>query len=299
MHGSVERAFNAPVMESYGLTEAPLISCNPLPPHQRKSGSVGVAVGPDVAIMDEEGHVLPAGERGEIVTHGASVIQGYDNNPTATGSAFTHGWFRTGDQGFFDSDGYLFITGRLKEIINRGGEKIAPQEVDEVLMGHPAVAQAVTFGVPHARLGEEIAAAVVVRQNASATANDIRRFAARRLADFKVPQQVCIMENIPKGATGKPQRLGLAEKLGLTAPKQTQPAMPAGYTAPRTPVEELLAGLWAQVLNVERVDLHDNFFQLGGDSILATQLISRIHEVMHVDVSFPSFFKTPTVAGVA
>ena len=138
------------------------ITCNPLPPRERKIGSVGVAAGPEVAIMDEVGTLLPVGETGEIVIRGASVIQGYENNPVANRSAFTHGWFRTGDQGYLDTDGYLFITGRLKEIINRGGEKIAPREVDEVLMDHPAVAQAVTFAVPHARLGEEIAAAVVL-----------------------------------------------------------------------------------------------------------------------------------------
>ena len=176
--------------------------------------------------------MLPAGEIGEIVVRGASVIQGYDNDPKANESAFTHGWFRTGDQGYLDTDGYLFITGRLKEIINRGGEKIAPREVDEVLMDHPAVAQAVTFAVPHARLGEDIAAAVVLRPNASATASDIREFAATRLAAFKVPRQVLIVDEIPKSPTGKLQRLGLAEKLGLTVSDQAQPTMPTELYSP-------------------------------------------------------------------
>ena len=151
------------------MTECPSIACNPLPPRPHKVGSVGVATGPEVAIMDERGTLLPAGETGEIVVRGTSVMQGYDNDPLANQHTFTHGWFRTGDEGFVDSAGYVFITGRIKEMINRGGEKIAPQEVDDVLMDHPAVAQAVTFAVPDARLREEIAAAVVLRQDAVAT----------------------------------------------------------------------------------------------------------------------------------
>jgi acyl-CoA synthetase (AMP-forming)/AMP-acid ligase II len=124
-------------------------------------------------------------------------------------------WFRTGDQGTFDSDGYLSLTGRLKEIINRGGEKVSPLEVDEVLMDHPAVAQVVTFAMPHAKLGEEVACALVLKADAETTTQDIRAFAATRMADFKVPRKVVILDEIPKGATGKMQRIGLAEKLGL------------------------------------------------------------------------------------
>ena len=183
----------------------------------------------------------------------------------------------------------------MKEAINRGGEKIAPQEVDDVLMDHPAVAQAVTFAMPHARLGEEVAAAVVLHPHALATDSDLRQFAAARLAAFKVPQRVFIVDDLPTGPTGKLQRLGLAERLGLTTPTQVPPA----GTAPGTPLEEVLAGLWAEVLDIERVGLHDNFYALGGDSILATQLLSRIREAIHVEVSFRHFFATPTVAGVA
>jgi acyl-CoA synthetase (AMP-forming)/AMP-acid ligase II len=175
----LEQVFHAPVIEAYGMTEVPSIACNPLPPRRRKTGSVGVATGPQVAIMDEAGTLLPAGQTGEIVVNGVSVMLGYDNDPVATRKAFTHGWFRTGDQGFFDTEGYLFITGRFKEIINRGGEKIAPWEVDEILMDHPAVAQAITYAVPHPRLGEDIAAAVVLHQDATVTASHIRRRAGR------------------------------------------------------------------------------------------------------------------------
>ena len=220
---------------------------------------------------------MPVGAVGEIVVRGPSIIRAYENNSMANRSAFTQGWFRTGDQGYIDSDGYLFITGRLKEIINRGGEKIAPQEV-AVLMEHPAVDQAVAFAVPHARLGEDIAAAVVLHSYAMATEQDIRLFAARRLAASKVPQQIYIVEELPRTPTGKLQRVGLAEKLGLTAHGPGQCTMHSEYMDLCTPMEKLLSGLCAQVLDLEHVGIHDDFFQLGGDSILATQLVSRIRE---------------------
>jgi len=296
----LERVFKAPVLETYGMTEtAAQITSNPLPPHARKPGSVGVAAGPEVAIMSPEGALLPPDDIGEVVVRGPTVFQGYQNDPMANRSAFTDGWFRTGDQGFLDSDGYLFITGRLREVINRGGEKIAPQEVDNVLMGHPAVAQALTFAVPHARLGEELAAAVVLHQNVGATGHDIRLFAATHLAAFKVPRQIYIVEDLPKSPTGKLQRLGLAEKLGLSAPGRAQSSIPSDFSAACTLLEELLAGLWAQVLDLAYVGMHDDFFQLGGDSILATQLVSRIRETLHLEVSLHDFFETSTVASMA
>jgi amino acid adenylation domain-containing protein len=295
----LERTFNVPVIEAYGMTETNVVTCNPLPPRQRKPGSVGVAAGPEVAIMDAEGRLLPAGETGEIVVRGPNVMRGYENDPAANREAFTKGWFRTGDQGFFDADGYLFITGRLKEIINRGGTKISPQEVDDVLMEHPAVAQAVTFAVPHIRWGEDVASAVVLRQHACITAQGLRQFVARRLATFKVPSQVLIVEAIPMGPTGKLQRRSLAEQFGLALPTQEHMVLHLAYTPPRTPLEEVLAGLWATVLDVERVGIYDNFFQLGGDSLLATQLLSRIHEVTRAEVSFRRFFESPTVADIA
>jgi acyl-CoA synthetase (AMP-forming)/AMP-acid ligase II len=212
----IEEAFGAPLVESYGMTEAAhQMAANPLPPRVRKPGTVGIAAGPKVAIMDESGRLLGAGETGEVVIQGDNVTAGYENNPKANSEAFTHGWFRTGDQGVMDAEGYLTITGRLKEIINRGGEKVSPREVDEILMDHPAVAQVVTFAIPHDKLGEEVGAAVVLREGASLTDRELRDFAAQRLADFKVPRKVLILEEIPKGATGKLQRIGLAQKLGL------------------------------------------------------------------------------------
>ena len=191
------------------------MASNPLPPRARKPGSVGLAAGPEVQIMDDDGNLLPAGEIGEIVIRGGNVTPGYENNEKANREGFTNGWFRTGDQGSLDSEGYLSLTGRLKEIINRGGEKISPREVDEVLMDHPAVAQVVTFGIPHPKLGEEVGAVVVLREGQQATDKDIQAFASARLADFKVPRKILFMDEIPKGATGKLQRIGLAQKLGL------------------------------------------------------------------------------------
>jgi oxalate---CoA ligase len=212
----MEEVFGAPLIESYGMTEAThQMASNPLPPALRKPGSVGIAAGPEVAIMGEDGSLLPRGATGEIVIRGPNVTAGYESNPKANAEAFTHGWFRTGDQGVMDEDGYVTLTGRLKEIINRGGEKISPREVDEILMDHPAVAQVVCFGMPHPKLGEEVAAAVVLREGQTATERDLQAFVTGRAAEFKVPKKILVMDEIPKGATGKLQRIGLAAKLGL------------------------------------------------------------------------------------
>jgi acyl-CoA synthetase (AMP-forming)/AMP-acid ligase II len=216
---ALAETFGAPVIEGYGMTEAAhQMASNPLPPRAQKPGSVGIAAGPLVRIAHEVENQLVDGV-GEIVISGPNVTPGYEGNPEANAKNFFEAegkrWFRTGDQGQFDDEGYLSLTGRLKEIINRGGEKVSPLEVDGVLSAHPAVAQVVTFAVPHAKLGEEVAAAVVLKEGAQATEAQIRDFAAERLAGFKVPRKVVILTEIPKGATGKLQRIGLAEKLGL------------------------------------------------------------------------------------
>ena len=212
----LEEAFHCPVIEAYGMTEAThQMASNPLPDAPRKPGSVGLAAGPEVRIMDTDNNLLASGEVGEIVIKGPNVFSGYEANPDANAEAFSEGWFRTGDQGIIDQDGYLSLTGRLKEIINRGGEKISPREVDEILMDHDAVQQVVTFAMPHDKLGEEVAAVVVLKEGQSAEEKELREFAAQRLADFKVPRTILFMDEIPKGATGKLQRIGLAEKLGL------------------------------------------------------------------------------------
>jgi len=191
------------------------MASNPLPPAARKPGTVGLPAGPEVQIMGEDGSILAPNLVGEIVIRGPNVTVGYENNPKANEEGFRNGWFRTGDQGVKDADGYISITGRLKEIINRGGEKVSPREVDEILMDHPAVAQVVCFGMPHPKLGEEVAAVVVFKEGKTATERELQDFVGQRAADYKVPKKILFMEEIPKGATGKLQRIGLAQKLGL------------------------------------------------------------------------------------
>jgi acyl-CoA synthetase (AMP-forming)/AMP-acid ligase II len=213
----LERVFAVPVVEAYGMTEAThQMASNPLPPGMRKPGTVGPSGGPEIRVVDETGTTVPQGMPGEIVIRGPNVMREYENNPKANADAFYDGWFRTGDQGVMDEDGYVAITGRLKEIINRGGEKISPREIDEIIMEHPAVHQCVTFGMPHEMLGEEVAAAIVLKQGTEATDRELRDFASSRLAPFKVPRKILILTEIPVGATGKLQRIGLAQKLGLS-----------------------------------------------------------------------------------
>jgi acyl-CoA synthetase (AMP-forming)/AMP-acid ligase II len=212
MMAKMEQVFGAPVLEAYGMTEASHQMCsNPQPPAARKAGSVGPGTGVKVSIMDGKGNHLPQGERGEVIIQGPNVVDGYENNPQANAASFTQGWFRTGDQGYLDADGYLVLTGRIKELINRGGEKIAPREIDEVLLAHPAIAEAIAFGVPHTTWGEEVAAAVVLRQPQSEA--EILGFCKERLADFKRPKKVYIVESIPRTATGKIRRGAVAKAL--------------------------------------------------------------------------------------
>jgi len=211
MH-DLEAAFGAPVLEAYGMTEAAhQMSSNPLPPAARLPGSVGRGTDVRISIMDPEGRHLPAGERGEVVIQGPNVVTGYENNPEANATSFTGGWFRTGDQGFLDDNGYLTLTGRLKEMINRGGEKISPREIDEVLLAHPSVTEAVCFGTPHPTWGEEVAAAVVVQPSTATTEAELLAYCKERLADYKRPKQIHIVEAIPRTATGKIQRRIVAQ----------------------------------------------------------------------------------------
>lgn len=218
----LEQTFHCPVVEAYGMTEAAhQMTSNPIAPNTQRPGSVGKAAGPDVMLFADGAIFHDAEKLGEIVISGDNITSGYEANDKANAESFLPSpsgdqtWFRTGDQGQFDTDGYLSITGRLKEIINRGGEKISPREVDEILMDHPAIAQAVTFAVPHKLLGEDVAVAIILRDGSEATSAEIREFASKRLAAFKVPRKVLIVDDIPKGATGKLQRIGLHKKLGL------------------------------------------------------------------------------------
>jgi acyl-CoA synthetase (AMP-forming)/AMP-acid ligase II/acyl carrier protein len=296
----LESTFRVPVVEFLGMTEAAQqITSNPLPPYERKPGSVGLPAGPQVAIMDEAGNLLPPGAAGEIVIRGDNVTPGYENNPEANDETFQGGWLRTGDQGYFDSDGYLFVTGRLKETINRGGEKISPREIDEVLLDHPGIAQAVTFAVPHARLGEDVGAAVVLKRNVSLSEMQIREFASARLADFKVPQVLKIVDAIPKGPTGKLQRIGLADVLGIRPAGDAATRLKTEFVPPRTPLERELAELWCEMLGVENVGIHDDFFSLGGSSIQATRLVNRVCRSARINLPLLKFLKMPTIAAMA
>ena len=288
----IEALFQSPVIEAYGMTEAShQMASNPLPPGSRKPGSVGVPAGVEIAVMDEAGQQQEPDERGEIVIRGAGVTAGYENNPEANAKAYTDGWFRTGDQGYLDNEGYLFITGRLKEIVNRGGEKISPREVDEALLDHPAVAQATAFAVSHPTLGEDLAAAVVLRAGEVVGEAELREHLFGMLADFKVPSRIIFLEEIPKGATGKIQRGSLHEKLAE--------ALAQVYAEPQTDDERFLAGLFREVLGCDQVGVNDNFFALGGDSLRGTQVISRINRDRGLEMPIPALFQYPTIAQLA
>lgn len=291
----LESALGVPVIEAYGMTEAAhQMTSNLLPPGRRMPGTVGVAAGPDVAIMDDEGTLLGPNSPGEIVIRGPNVTTGYLNSPAADAAAFTNGWFRTGDLGVLDSDGYLTITGRRKEIINRGGETIAPREIDEVLLSHPDVKQALAFAVPDTRLGEQVAAAVVLDEDSGTGELELRRFAGLHLSPAKVPRRILMMDDIPKGPTGKLQRIGLATRLGLEElDRHEEGSVPTH--APSTAVERLLAELWGGVLDKEVTSVGSAFLDLGGDSILAIRLLALVRDAIAVDVDMIEFFDSPTL----
>lgn len=286
---ALEELLEAPVIEAYSMTEAShQMASNPLPPATRTPGSVGVAAGIDIAIMDESGRRLAAGKTGEIVVRGPSVIQAYENNPQANAAAFTDGWFRTGDQGHLNEQDYLYISGRLKEIVNRGGEKVSPREVDDVLLEHASVAQAAAYAVPHALLGEDLAAAVVLRPGSQANESELRKFLFSRLSEFKVPSRIHFVEAIPKGATGKVQRTLLHEKLGVFLKRP--------YVAPRNDIEIGLATAWEKVLQVQRVGVTDNFFELGGSSLGVLKLIPEMEQATGIKFGLGDVFRSPTIA---
>jgi long-subunit acyl-CoA synthetase (AMP-forming) len=262
------------------MTEAAhQIASNPLPPEQRKVGSVGLAGGPEISVMDESGKCLSSGEVGEIVIQGDNVTSGYLNSEESNDESFAGNWFRTGDQGYIDGDGYLFITGRLKEIINRGGEKISPREVDEALLQHPDIAEAIAFPVAHLTLGEDIIAAVVTRERKQTEA-EVRQYLSSRLAAYKVPS-----------ATGKTQRIGLAKKFA--------DQLNGKLITLQNELETAVGQIYVEVLGVGEVGATDNFFALGGDSLRATQVIARIRARFDVNLSIATIFLQSTVKELA
>lgn len=295
----IEAELRAPVVGGYGLTEsAGLATASPLPPGRRKHGSVGVSIGSELAIVDETGRPLPAGQRGEVVLRGPNVMSGYRDQPEANADAFFGNWLRTGDLGHLDEDGYLWISGRLKEVINRGGEKITPYEIDLALLSHPQVTQAVTFAVADDRLGEEVAAAVVVHPGATPTEADLRAHVAARLAHFKVPRRIAVVAALPVGPTGKVSRFGLLDKLGLPPAWLTE-AEEVPFVAPRNAIERSLARLFAELLGVESVGVHDDFFAAGGDSLSAVTLFHQIEDELGHTLPVMTLFDRCTVAALA
>lgn len=289
----LETAFGAPVVEAYGMSEAgSLITSNPLPPGKRKPGSVGLPVGEPVAILDRDGRQLARGEVGAIAIRGANVTAGYENAPQANREAFSGDWLRTGDEGRLDEDGYLYITGRTKEIINKGGSKISPAEIDDVMAGHPDVRTAVAFGVPHPTLGEDIALAVVPRPGATVDEGAIRRFAAERLTAHKVPGRVHFVTDVPRTAAGKVRRLELAAALTAPVPDRTG-------TSPRDRVAAVVAAVWAQVLDRDTVGQDENFFDLGGDSLSLAKVATRLSGALARPVSLVELTMHPTVGSLS
>jgi oxalate---CoA ligase len=296
----MEKEFRVPFVEAYGMTEtSPQVASNGLAQGERKLGSVGKAAGPEVGIMDENGSLLPAGQSGEIVVRGPNVMQEYENDPEANAMAFSNGWFRTGDLGNLDEEGFLFITGRKKEMINRGGEKVSPREIDMILLEHPAVAEAAAFALPHPRLGEEVAAAVRLRAGATASEEEIREFVATRVAEFKVPRRILIVTEIPKSSAGKVRRSDLGEKLGIR-PHATEPALATGPAdAPRDQLEWQLLKIWERILHIRTVGVRDNFFELGGHSLLAVTLFEEVEKLTGRSYPLALLLRAPTIEGLA
>lgn len=287
----LESLFAVPVIETYGMTEAASqIAANPR--HRRKPGSVGVAAGPDIAIMDGDGRVQASGRHGEIVLRGPTITRGYDNDKEATDGAFRDGWLRTGDLGYLDEEGYLFIVGRIKEVINRGGQKISPLEVEETLLTHPDVMEAGAFGIPHQKLGENVAAVVVLKSTADVTPQQLRKLVASRLAAYKVPSLIQIVGEIPKSASGKIKRSALAGLVVATG--VVEPAV-----APRSQLETQLAAIWTKVLEIDGIGIDQDVFSLGADSLAVTQVLSRLREQFGADLSFSDVFDAGTIAGLA
>jgi acyl-CoA synthetase (AMP-forming)/AMP-acid ligase II/aryl carrier-like protein len=271
----LEALFGVPVLEAYGMTEAShQITCNPLPPGRRKAGSVGLPTGTTVRIVGEGDRLVTQGEHGEVCVMGPNVFSGYADGGDANRTSFIDGFFRTGDEGYLDHDGYLFLTGRLKEMINRGGEKIAPAEIDMALLEHRSVAQAVCFAVPHPTLGEDIAAAVVPTAGAEIDEAVLQNFVADRLAPHKIPQRIFVTATLPRGPTGKVLRrevAGLLAEIGCAAPSSTN-ALKSASTGDWA---EQLKSVWSEVLNLDAVSLDDDYFMLGGDSLRALTIIRK------------------------
>ena len=292
----IEEAFGTPVVVRYAMSEAGNVTGNPLPPARRKPGTVGIAMGNEVRIIDESGARLGPNEPGEIVIRGPTVFEGYLDDPDGA-TVFVDGWFRTGDLGYLDDDGYLTLTGRVKQMINRGGEKVSPLEVEEVLSAHPAVHHVCVFGIEHPTLGEEVVAAVVPAPNALASEDVILGFARGRLVPFKVPRRIFFTSALPLGGAGKIDRRALARIYAAASPPPRDDTVVR--SAPSA-LEVELAELWRAVLGVAVIGVGEDFFLAGGDSLKAARLFGRIGERFGVDLALRCIFEEgATVAGMA
>ena len=288
----VEERFGVSVLQTFGMTEAsPLITSTALPPAERKAGSVGRSFGTEVSVMADDGSLLPTGEIGEVVVRGPNIMHGYEKDPDATAACFRNGWFRTGDLGCFDEDGDLFLKGRIREMINRGGEKISPPELDEILSAHPEIVQAAAFSVPHRVLGEDVAVALVLREGGACSAEEIRDYLASRVSSFKIPQQIEFVDALPLGATGKVSRRMLTEQFGTVSEDE--------YVAPRTDLERTLATVWAEALQLERVGIDDNFFRIGGDSLSGVHLLTAVEQELGRVLPVEALMKVNTIRSMA
>ncbi len=298
----LEDILRVPVFNDYGMTEACPIAVDAFLPGGRVPHSAGRSCGLEIGIMDSLGGLLSPDQEGEIVVRGPAVFSGYANNLEANRLAFQDGWFRTGDAGHLDTEGNLFITGRLKEMINRGGEKILPSEVDAALVAHPVVCEAAAFAIPHPTLGEEVACAVVLRtaDEPPVGASELRRFAAQRLAAFKVPHRIFFVDQIPRGELGKPQRWLLAEHLSGC---RADPPLPADVTQRRLvdDVDDVfykLHEIWARILDRDDLGFDEDFFDAGGDSLTAVNMLAEVDQRFgsQTSASAASFLDEPTLA---
>ncbi|WP_083519556.1 AMP-binding protein [Bradyrhizobium jicamae] len=292
----LQRILGVPVLEHYGSSEAAQIAANVPPPGPNRPGTCGQPWPDTVAIVGEDGRLVPAGERGEIWVRGPTVTSGYLDAPELNQAAFTEGWLRTGDIGSLDADGFLTLHGRLSEVINRGGEKIAPAEVESALLRHPAVAEAAAFAIPHPRLGDDVAAAVIAHSGAQTTPAELRQFLQRELASFKIPRSILILDRLPKGATGKVQRRRLREALDVN--HQATKPLPGVRKATLDLEAELLI-LWRRLLKSGTVTIDDDFFARGGDSLLAMEMLIEVERLIGQPVPETILFGAETIRQLA
>jgi aryl carrier-like protein len=290
----MEAVWGVPVIQSYGMTEtATQLASNPLPPGVRKAGSVGRPVGAELRVIDDEGRALLVGQTGAVIARGPAVFAGYEDAPDIDAEAtFLDGWFLTGDLGWFDHEGYLYLAGRSRDMINRGGEKISPFEVEQALTRLPGVAQAVVYPVAHPTLGEDFHAAVVPAPDREVDALVLRCALFGVIADFKIPACIHVIDHIPQSAAGKVQRRNLQRQI---APLLA--AVPADV--PLTPLESQIAALFAQVLGRPRIAFDANFLAIGGDSLSAARLVLKVNRTWGVDLRASALLAHPTVTAFA